>query len=48
LTDAYDIPANSVAVINENPLGTPSIEIKLGTIKPILLTARRYFTNCRK
>jgi len=30
LTDAYDIPKNSIAVINENPLGTPSIEIKLG------------------
>ncbi len=30
LTDVYDIPKNSIAVINENPLGTPSIEIKLG------------------
>ena len=36
LTDAYDIPANSVAVINENPLGTPSIEIKLGNSQSFL------------
>jgi len=36
LTDTYNIPANSVAVINENPLGTPSIEIKLGDNKAFL------------
>lgn len=36
LTDAYNIPVNSVAVINENPLGTPSIEIKLGDNKAFL------------
>jgi phospholipid/cholesterol/gamma-HCH transport system substrate-binding protein len=36
LTDSYNIPANSVAVINENPLGTPSIEIKLGDNKAFL------------
>lgn len=36
LTDVYDIPANSVAVINENPLGTPSIEIRLGDSKTFL------------
>lgn len=36
LTDTYNIPANSVAVINENPLGTPSIEIKLGDNKAYL------------
>lgn len=30
LTDVYDIPTNSIAVINENPLGTPSIVIKIG------------------
>ncbi|MFN3300815.1 MAG: MlaD family protein [Sediminibacterium sp.] len=36
LTDVYDIPSNSIAVINENPLGTPSIEIKLGNGKTFL------------
>jgi phospholipid/cholesterol/gamma-HCH transport system substrate-binding protein len=36
LTDTYNIPTNSVAVINENPLGTPSIEIKLGDNKAFL------------
>lgn len=36
LTDSYNIPTNSVAVINENPLGTPSIEIKLGDQKTYL------------
>ncbi|MFY8025230.1 MAG: MlaD family protein [Sediminibacterium sp.] len=36
LTDTYNIPANSIAVINENPLGTPSIEIKLGDNKAFL------------
>ncbi|MBS4066737.1 MAG: MCE family protein [Chitinophagaceae bacterium] len=33
LTDAYNIPVNSVAVIRENPLGTPSIDIQLGDQK---------------
>lgn len=32
----YQIPANSVAVINSNPLGTPSIEITLGNNKQFL------------
>lgn len=32
----YQIPANSVAVINSNPLGTPSIEITLGNEKQFL------------
>ncbi|WP_439506686.1 MlaD family protein [Sediminibacterium sp.] len=36
LTDTYNIPSNSVAVINENPLGTPSIEIRLGDNKAYL------------
>jgi len=36
LTDVYDIPKNSIAVINENPLGTPSIEIKLGNSNTFL------------
>ncbi|MDP3393753.1 MlaD family protein [Sediminibacterium sp.] len=36
LTDVYDIPTNSIAVINENPLGTPSIEIRLGNSKTFL------------
>ncbi len=30
LKEAYDIPNNSVASINSNPLGSPSIEIDLG------------------
>jgi phospholipid/cholesterol/gamma-HCH transport system substrate-binding protein len=36
LTDVYDIPTNSIAVINENPLGNPSIEIRLGNSKTFL------------
>lgn len=36
LTDAYNIPLNSIAVINDNPLGTPSIEIILGDKKEFL------------
>lgn len=32
----YQIPANSVAVINSNPLGTPNIEITLGNEKQFL------------
>ncbi|MEN9599846.1 MAG: hypothetical protein RL596_2165 [Bacteroidota bacterium] len=31
LKDNYQIPANSVATINSNPLGAPSINIALGT-----------------
>ncbi|WP_153797534.1 MlaD family protein [Foetidibacter luteolus] len=31
--DEFNIPKNSVAVIKDNPLGSPSIEIKLGTSK---------------
>lgn len=30
LNDDYNIPANSVATINTNPLGNPNIEIKMG------------------
>ena len=30
LKDEYDLPNNSVAIINSNPLGSPSIEIDLG------------------
>ncbi len=30
LKEEYDIPGNSVAIINSNPLGSPSIEIDLG------------------
>ncbi|MDP1843646.1 MAG: MlaD family protein [Sediminibacterium sp.] len=33
LKDNYEIPVNSIATINSNPLGTPSIEIKLGNEK---------------
>ncbi len=36
LTDHYNIPSNSVAVIRENPLGTPSIDIQLGNQKNYL------------
>lgn len=36
LTDQYNIPSNSVAVIRENPLGTPSIDIQLGNQKNYL------------
>lgn len=36
LTDNYNIPVNSVAVIRENPLGTPSIDIQLGDQKTYL------------
>jgi len=36
LTDHYNIPVNSVAVIRENPLGTPSIDIQLGDQKTYL------------
>jgi len=32
----YEIPSNSIAVINSNPLGTSSIEIKLGNEKKIM------------
>ncbi|MBH2004658.1 MAG: mammalian cell entry protein [Sphingobacteriia bacterium] len=32
----YQIPANSIAAINSNPLGTPSIEITLGDDKKFL------------
>lgn len=33
LKSNYDIPINSIATINSNPLGNPSIEIKLGNEK---------------
>lgn len=36
LKDNYQIPSNSIAVINSNPLGAPSIEIRLGNIKSFL------------
>lgn len=36
LTDHYNIPVNSLAVIRENPLGTPSIDIQLGDQKNYL------------
>ncbi len=32
----YEIPTNSVAVINSNPLGSPSIDIRLGDQKSFL------------
>jgi phospholipid/cholesterol/gamma-HCH transport system substrate-binding protein len=38
LKDYYMIPDNSVAVIRENMLGTPSIDIKLGTSAKGMLT----------
>jgi phospholipid/cholesterol/gamma-HCH transport system substrate-binding protein len=38
LKDYYMIPDNSVAVIKENMLGTPSIDIKLGTSPKGMLT----------
>ena len=38
LKDYYMIPDNSVAVIRENMLGTPSIDIKLGTSPKGMLT----------
>lgn len=36
LKDNYEIPSNSIAVINSNPLGAPSIEIRLGNVKSFL------------
>ncbi len=33
LKDKYNIPANSIAVIKDNPLGSPSIAITLGNAK---------------
>ena len=33
LKDNYDIPVNSIAVIKDNPLGTPSVAITLGDAK---------------
>jgi phospholipid/cholesterol/gamma-HCH transport system substrate-binding protein len=36
LKDNYNIPRNSVASIKENPLGTPSIDVKLGDSKAFL------------
>jgi phospholipid/cholesterol/gamma-HCH transport system substrate-binding protein len=36
LKDDYQIPANSVATINSNPLGAPSINIALGSDKKFL------------
>ena len=38
LKDYYNIPVNSSAVIKENALGTPSIEIKLGNSPKGMLT----------
>ena len=38
LKDYYNIPINSAAVIKENALGTPSIEIKLGDSPKGMLT----------
>jgi phospholipid/cholesterol/gamma-HCH transport system substrate-binding protein len=38
LKEDYDIPTNSVATINTNPLGTPSMEIKLGSAATYLNT----------
>jgi len=32
----YEIPSNSIAVINSNPLGSPSLEIRLGNVKTFL------------
>jgi phospholipid/cholesterol/gamma-HCH transport system substrate-binding protein len=36
LKDDYNIPRNSVASIKDNPLGTPSIDVKLGDSKAFL------------
>ena len=36
LKDNYKIPSNSIAVINSNPLGSPSIEIRLGNVNSFL------------
>ena len=38
LKDYYNIPINSAAVIKENALGTPSIEIRLGDSPKVMLT----------
>ncbi|GAC1442506.1 MAG: MlaD family protein [Sediminibacterium sp.] len=36
LKDKYDIPVNSVAFIKDNPLGAPSMDIKLGNSRQYL------------
>ncbi len=44
LKDNYNIPVNSTATIKENPLGTPSIEIKLGDSKTLLKSGEKITT----
>ncbi len=44
LKDSYNIPANSVASIKDNPLGTESINIKLGDAKTYLTSGDTVLT----
>ena len=44
LKDYYNIPVNSVAVVKDNPLGTPSVEITLGNAKTFLHTGDTLLT----
>ena len=45
LKDYYNIPVNSVAVVKDNPLGTPSVEITLGNAKTFLHTGDTLLTG---
>ena len=45
LKDYYNIPVNSVAVVKENPLGSPSVDITLGDAKTFLKTGDTLITG---
>lgn len=45
LNDAYNIPSNSVATINTNPLGNPTVEIKMGNSNVYLKSGDTLLTS---